>query len=346
MITQLEALEKQGEGIIFPFSEQLAEAHSAFAARMWPKKLRRRDPAFNRWKFRGLEQGPVDGLLLAVVDGLVIGQLGLIPVTLFVDGEQIPAQWACDLMVDQEIRRKGVGSILLATGMNRSMITLGSNPSSAADAAMSRLGFKPLRGPRSMFLPLEPTQAINLRLPARYQRLTPVLARCMVPWITFRTRKLRSKLRQYSVKVVPWREVAPLIQELEIVHPHIMHDSAFLEWRCSGKPGFSPELSALKLDTSAFAIFQATPGTFYIYEWFANTYQEAQALFSRIVKLAEEEKSKTIAVVANSEEEQRWLSAFGFFTSREAVKVIYYPDHPLHQFAYFHYCLYDSDGNL
>ena len=97
----------------------------------------------------------MSGFLLAVIDGRVVGQLGVIPVRLRVGDSETPAQWACDLMVEPALRRKGTGSLLFAAAMARDCVTLGSDPSPAADVTMARMGFQPLSSAWKMFLPLD-----------------------------------------------------------------------------------------------------------------------------------------------------------------------------------------------
>ena len=96
-----------------PYSEENAHLHRQFAERMWPQKRRRRLGEYQRWKFRGPTSGPVPGLLLATDGEKVVGQLGLIPVEIRAGDEVLSAQWACDLMVDSEWRRQGIGTMLL-----------------------------------------------------------------------------------------------------------------------------------------------------------------------------------------------------------------------------------------
>lgn len=346
MDNPVEMLVDQAKGIIFSYTEEYAAAHTTFAEKMWPQKKRRRDPAYNRWKFRGPASGTVDGLLVAVVNDQVVGQLGLIPVTLRIKGKDYPAQWACDLMVDHTFRRKGLGSLLLAAGMARPVITLGSNPNKAAYIVESRLGFKPMQGPRSMFLPLEPSQAVRFRLPAHLKRFAPWISKLVRPLIALRTKKMLSVSPNIPVDVVHWSQIKETISNQDIRAPHILHDTAFLEWRCQGITGFSPELTAITAGSRSFAVFQATPSYFYVYEWKTNSFLETQALFKRLTEVALAHASQTIMVLANLSQEHAWLDKLGFFTSRNPVQVIYFPDEPLRGFDTFHYCHYDSDGNV
>src|SRR5260370_18278785 len=101
---QMAALCQQAADVVVPYSEAYEQGHSNFAAKMWPTKRRRKDATYNRWKFRGAERGPVDGLLLAIDDGRGIGQLGLIPAIARIGGERYPCPCAFDLMVHVSVR--------------------------------------------------------------------------------------------------------------------------------------------------------------------------------------------------------------------------------------------------
>lgn len=346
MSSELDALLEQADGVVFPFSEEYEKAHVEFAEKMWPHKLRRRIPDYNRWKFRGGAHGPVDGFLLAVIDGQVVGQLGLIPVTLMAGEQRHPAQWACDLIVDPSVRRKGFGSLLLATGMARPMVTLGSDPSPLADAAMTRLGFWPVNGPWQMLLPLKPESEIEIRLPAGLKRFAPWLSTMAAPLIRFQTRKLRRSNHATAVRLGDWMEVAEFISSNDLQSPHILHDSAFLQWRGGGLAGFSPVLESVYSGPDAFAVFQSTPNQFYVYEWHARDFVNALLLFSSIYQLAKERDSHTIIAFANDNDERDWLGKLGFLKKFTPTKIIYYPDSPLSGYGNFHYDIYDSDGNL
>src|SRR5580765_5995818 len=129
--------------------------HEEFILKVWPAKRRRRVESYNRWKFRGPAKGNVDGLLLALKENKVVGQLGLLPVKLKNGSKIYNAQWACDLMVDPDYRNLGTGQILFETGLERDVITLGNNPSPRAEKLMLKIGFKPMDSGRNMVFPLK-----------------------------------------------------------------------------------------------------------------------------------------------------------------------------------------------
>lgn len=346
LINKRKDLLARAEGIIFPYSDQWVESHKAFAAKMWPNKLRRRDEAYNRWKFRGPLHGDVPGFLLAVLDGKVVGQLGLIPVKIWVDGREVNAQWACDLMVDNTIRQKGIGSLLLAVGMERNIITLGSNPSELADLSMTKLGFKSLQGPSSMILPLELSHFFEMVFKGKSKLLSSFFSLIFQPVWNLRL-KLLIRPGNNQVLEGGCDEVIPFVKAYQstIDKPHIIHDDAFLKWRTSVVIPANIQFYFTK--AGSYAICEPTSSNFYIYDWHIKVQGDGKAIFGRILELAMQAKSKMILAYANSNQERKLLRQRGFLKMRTPVKVIYYPPEVISEkINSFHYCIYDSDGNL
>ncbi|MGH9932296.1 MAG: GNAT family N-acetyltransferase [Pyrinomonadaceae bacterium] len=333
---------------IVPYSEDFAEAHCEFAARMWPNKRRRREGTYQRWKFRGPAQGPLDGLLLAVEDGIVLGQLGLIPAVLRVGKNSYPCQWACDLMVDSSLRRKGVGTLLLKAAMARPVVTLGSNPSPAADITMSRLGFKPLTGPRIMILPRQLNEVLAWVMPPSLKKAIPLVSIVGRPIAAFRSRALIKKAGTEVVTESTWEEILRLIEARQstIDSPHVLHDYQFMAWRCSGLDGYTAKLEAIQVD-GGFAVIGPAKHCYYVYEWGAGSKGDFLALFRAIYRRAARAKCQTIEVLAHGPQEEQWLREVRFIGMRTRFKVICYPPERLiPRYDKFYYCIYDSDGNL
>ena len=315
---------------------------------MWPNKRRRREEAYQRWKFRGPAQGPLDGLLLAVEDGSVLGQLGLIPAALRVGDSIYPCQWACDLMVDSSLRRKGVGSLLLKAAMARPVVTLGSNPSPAADITMSRLGFEPLTGPRIMILPRQLNEVLAWVMPHSLKKIIPLVSAVGRPLAAFRSRALIKKEGTETVTDSTWEEILPLIEARQstIDSPHVLHDRQFMEWRCSGLDGYTVKLEAIQVD-SGFAVIGPAKNNYYVYEWSAGSKGDLLALFRAIHRKAAIAKCQTIEVLAHGPGEEQWLREVGFIGMRTRFKVLcYFAERLIRKYDRFYYCIYDSDGNL
>lgn len=347
-MASIDELVERSKGIVFPYSEEYADAHRAFAQKMWPGKQRRCSADYNRWKFRGSQDGPVDGLLLAVVDGQVVGQLGLIPVELFDGEQQVPAQWACDLMVDASQRHKGLGSLLLAVGMSRERVTLGSEPSPAADAVMTRLGFRGVGGPTKMVLPLEASGVLQWVLPKSMRWIVPAAAYLTRPYLNLRIRKT-GKFKAGTSQAIDWMDLVPVVSKFQkkIITSHIVHDQAFLNWRIPGLNGFSAPLKVFGIEDS-FAVMGPGSSVYYLYDWGAASLSNLANLVDRAVQEAQTAGHGTVFTLANTVEEKDWLQILGFLPMRTPFKVIYY--HPnlyeKRELEGFHYSYYDSDGNL
>jgi hypothetical protein len=265
---------------IEPYSEIYVSEHQDFARKMWPDKQRRRVEEYNRWKFRGPLTGPVEGLLLALYDNHVVGQLGLIPVSLRNEQGIFPAQWACDLIVDLDYRRMGIASLLFSTGLSRDKITLGSNPSLGADITMSKLGFKPLIGPSQLVFPIDWSHVLSWKIPSWLHSFLPFLKHMISPFDRFRINKLRTT-NQSRVKPSEWRMVIPRVKRWQsrISTAQIIHDQDFLSWRCQGFSRYSPELKTSIISSHGYAVFEATSTNFFVYDWAASDYESVGDLF-------------------------------------------------------------------
>lgn len=333
---------------VAPYSEAHAEGQRSLARRMWPAKERRRDPAYLRWKFRGPATGEVPGLLVALDGDAVVGQLGLIPVDLAVDGEVRPAQWACDLMVDDRVRRGGTGTRLLRAGMEGERITLGSEPSPAADVAMARAGFRPIPGPTKMVLPIDASHVLEWKLRGRTRPLARPLGTLAAPWVAWRLRRLARARPGLEAEPRGWREVVARVERREaaVERPHVVHDAAFLGWRARGLPGFSPELSALVVEEDGYALWEAAGSNLYVHDWHAASPEGTAALFRVLLEGARAAGSQTVRAMAQDAGEVARLRDLGFLAQRRPVHLIHYPDAPLAGRRSFHYCIFDADGNL
>jgi hypothetical protein len=333
---------------VIPYSEEFSAAHREFATKMWPNKRRRREEEYQRWKFRGPAQGNVDGLLLAVAENRVVGQLGLIPCFLRFGNTVYPCQWVCDIIVDSSLRRGGVGTLMLKTAMARDMVTLGSNPSPSADITMTRAGFRPLNGPRVMVLPLKLDYVLGWVIPASLKKMIPVVSMVGQPVAAYRSRSLAKRNPTSSVASSGWEEILPLIDARQRAsgHPHVLHDRAFMQWRCSGLTGYTAPLETLRTD-NGFAVVGAANPSYSVYEWAAPNKEEFHALFRAIYAKAAVAGCEIVSAFANEAREEQWLREVGFMGMRTRVNVICYPPEKLiPEYDRFYYSIYDSDGNL
>jgi GNAT superfamily N-acetyltransferase len=101
-----------------------------------------RDPAFLRWQF-----GPTPGssadhhVIIALVDDRIRGCIGYIPIDLTVGGRQMRAAWAANWMVDQSVRRLGLGPLLVRDLVKRFEVTLALGGNSDAHDLLPRMGW-------------------------------------------------------------------------------------------------------------------------------------------------------------------------------------------------------------
>jgi hypothetical protein len=334
---------------IVPYSERYREAHQTFAMKMWPRTRRRHEEKYLRWKFRGPINGELEGLLLAVMNDTVAGQLGLIPVKIRVGSQNLNAQWACNLVVDPVARRKGIGSKLYKAATAGNKVSLGSNPTVASDAVATQVGFREIQGPRVMVLPVKLNHVLSWKVPDKMKFLIPFLSQIGRPIMAWRSRELRKSGRQNIIKRCSWHELVPLIEQRQklLSCPHVIHDLAFLQWRCSGLPGFAPKLYAFATDAEGYAIIEEGGPYLYVHDWFASNRIDFIALFQEIFKIACEAGSQTIQTLAQDGKETEMLLSAGFLAMRHRVKIICHPPETfIPTWDRFSYCLYDSDGNL
>jgi hypothetical protein len=236
--------------------------------------------------------------------------------------------------------------MLFAVAMNRGLVTLGSEPSPLADITMSRMGFKPLVGPHKMVLPLDVRGVIGWVLKDRLKPLTTFLSKAVQPLNDLKIKRLSNKPIK-GIRLADWQTVAPLVARYQatIKQPHILHDESYLAWRYSVP--FKADITTMISTQGGYAICEATPQNYYVYDWHAAHRQEAVSIFTSILQQAQQSGCKHILAYANHEKERKQLIHCGFFQMRTPIKVIYHTAEPiLNHSDSFHYCIYDSDGNL
>ena len=335
---------------IVEYDGTVAAAHAAFAQRNWPNKRRRREDRFNRWKFRGPEQGAVPGLLLARRGDEIVGQTGALPAEVRIGGERLACQWICDIMVDAALRGRGVGAALLEAAKARGLITLGSNASPSADASMRRNGFQLLAGPEIAVLPLDPAHVLGWKTPAALRGAIPIAAAALRPVARWRARRLyHANGSTHGVRVGTWNDAAPHVEaeQSRQPEPHIVHDAAFLRWRCGGLPGFVEPLTSLTMPDGSYAIVGPGAPLYYVYDWHAADRSAFLALFAAALQSALAARAATLQAYANLPIERAWLEEAGFIFLRRHTEILC---HPPERFLPAHprmrYSIFDSDGNL
>lgn len=277
----------------------------------------------------------------------VIGQLGLIPVKLKYEKEIYDAQWTCDLMVLPELRKSGIGRKLFTEALKRDVISIGNNPSPAADAVMHKLGFKPVRSGRTMIFPINSEHILKWALSGKYEFAVPLLNKFIQPYFSVKKNKLTKKKSDF--KICRWEDVAELIElnQKNIQRAHIVHDEKFLQWRATGFDRFSPRIDAAKTAAGSYLLYSPFKPFINIYEWHCKNTDELRMMVTFALDVALKTKSELIQLICNYTEEEKLLNSMGFVRARNIEKIIYYSEKKLLENAEnFYFTLYDSDLQL
>ncbi len=332
---------------VVDYDDRWADAHAAFARKAWPDKFRRREPAYQRWKFRGPERGPVPGLLLAVARDRVVGQLGLIPGRLWRDGEVDPVQWICDVMVDADARRLGIASRLYDAGFARPVVSLGAEPSPVSSLSFEAWGMSRSHVSGIYVLTLQAGPVVATRYP-RLRPASRILSAAAAPAVRVLNRRLDRAAASDRAEVCRWTDVVDLVARHEdgLTVAHAVHDEAFLTWRAQGLDGWVREVDAVRTDAGSYALLERDGSRVRVLQWHAtDAGEEALALFGRIAYVAGAYGADHVQAYATPLERGPLLAA-GFRARRSRVEVVCWPQHALGARDELAFTGYDSDFGL
>jgi len=331
---------------IVPYDREWEAAHTEFARRTFPGKARRADPTYQRWEYRAADSGPVDGLLLAVMEGRVVGQLGLLPGKAMVGGVPGPIQWTGNLMVERELRREGIASMLYDVGIARTAPTFGTDPSPAAAKTLASLGFDQHEASHAMVLTLQAGPVLATRYP-QLARVAPLVTLAGRPATRLLSRRLVAGRRSDRAQVCSWRDVVDDVAAAEaaMVEDHAIHDEEFLAWRCTGLDGWVREVEAVRTVAGSFALLDRAGPRMLVHQWHAVDEDEAAAVFGRALFIAEGYGFAYIQVHAGDDAERSMLTRLGFRARRHCVDLWAYPAGSVGT-GRFRVELYDTDSNL
>lgn len=225
---------------IVNYSPAFEEQHYSFATRMFGNRRKRRNPDYLYWKFRGKQGEELSSFKLALSDGKIVGQLGLIPCKLNLNGQIVESQWACDLVVDPDFRGKGVAKLLYQAAHDQKPITLGSDPSPAAEKSMIRAGYRKLKSSNKQFIP------IFLGLPLRMKGVNlKILDNVRNPFLKLYTKnKFKSDFKQLDIIKTDHQEIFQLQSENQIF---IERDDSFKKWRFCSFKDYYPDVKLYQL---------------------------------------------------------------------------------------------------
>jgi len=346
-------LSRMAEEIVVPYSEEHAQAHAEFAARNWPDNQLRRDPRYIRWKYRSAASGPIEGLLLAVRDNRVVGQLGLTPLVIRTNGTEHAVQWASDFRVEPAFRLQGIGPMLIAKAVSGELPFITDGPTVQSRPILQKLGLRELKGPQEMHLPMAPMRAasrfLNRTVVQKERRLVQAISFLAPMYLGWRTRRLRQPGEYCRVVKCRWQEVAGLVREAQRTNvvPHVVHDARFLNWRCTRLGEGLDGMHGLLTNRGGHLLFGKQRSQLYAFDWAASDWEECRALFSTVWNAGREMGVDSLTVLVNRRQEQEWLHRLGFFAAASPVEVYYYSHgNSLFPTAHLHFCHLDAHANL
>jgi GNAT superfamily N-acetyltransferase len=330
---------------IKPYGPANEELHKQFALKHWTKR-KRITPEYIYWKFRGVPGKELLSFILAIEEGQVIGQLGLVPCIVDISGKKVDAQWACDLMVDHDYRGKGIAKMLYEYACLIKPLTLGSDASPAATISMKRAGFISLIGPWKFFFPLWLGEITKLK---GYNSV--ILSRIRNPFIyLFQAwrflRKGKQKFRQKSISsYIDFVNKVSSEKKLKV-----FHDYSFTHWRYPAFKDYYKGVQMYADSSSSFFSFYTDKELLIVTEWSGKTRKAYLDIWSEILFLACCTRVLRIKILANSALETATLSFSGCLKFRTRTDIIYYTtEKELHdqlKNEYFYYTYLDSDENI
>lgn len=210
---------------IVPYGPEWEQAHVEFASQYFTPKRRKR-PEYIYWKFRGEPGKELPSFLLAVEDNKrVIGQFGVIPLEIYEDGKIIPAQGACDSMVDVNYRGKGIAQQFYNRFDTYNRLTFGTGFSVPSQKSLMRYGFKVVDGYQEYAIPVSIGKTLGMRFKAFNA----------ISWLRHPQLWLKSKFMnpRKDVKECDFEETVKIFEDYNKTLPgaHTNFDRKWLEWR-------------------------------------------------------------------------------------------------------------------
>lgn len=285
--------------------------------------------------------------MLAIDGKEVAGQIGLIPVKLKYRENIFDAQWACDLMVLPEKRKRGIAKKLFTEAIKRDVISIGNNPSPAADVVMKKIGFKAIPSGRTMIFPINSEHILKWALKGKYEFAVLSLNKIIQPYFNFKRKKIRDGKTDF--KKCRWESVSDLISadERGISAAHILHDKEFLEWRANGYDRFSKRIEAAVNDNESYLLYSPIKPYINIFQWNCKDPEDIKKMTSFILEEAIQSGSEMIQIISNNPGDEEILGAIGYVRARNSEQIIQYSEkRHIDDAEKFYFTLYDTDLHL
>lgn len=328
---------------IKPYVPDLEQKHIDFASKYWTKS-RRKIPEYIYWKFRGNQGKPLPSFILAIENEKVIGQLGVIPVAINVEGETYKTQWACDLMVDNAYRGAGVAKLLYDFAHQQKTITLGSDPSPAASKSMKKAGYKFMRGPYKFLFSLTLGGILSLKR-IDLKRLNNVPNFFAYFFILY------GKIRKQRFNLIDKSEYVKLNNPNErIGFVSTIHDEDFINWRYEKFKNYYKGIDTYSNKKGDSFSGYLADSTYFLTDFKIKNWFIFFDIISQIIIAYKPQNLKTIRFAVNEEKRFDALWFFGFIKFRTRGEVIYYTENKelseKLKTKKFYYTYSDSDENI
>jgi len=284
-------------------------------------------------------------MLLAIAEGEVIGQLGLIPCKITLQGEVFDAHWACDLMLNENFRGKGIAKKLYSEALNM-RILLASDVSPSAAVSMARFGFNEMIGPHKLFYPFKLKSITDKKL----KWATSIIGSWPNPFNFFSIVK-RSGFELDNYKVP--------IQQIDLnfvktkYNPevgYVIHDH--YNWRVGAFKDYQKEGEVFQLKDNFLAITRYSKTTGFIVEFIYKDFEIAKRVLIALVQRMKEMGLEELKFVTHDPAILSFLKKIGFIKKRTRVDTIYVgKDENFNSYVkpgvtLFDYTMIDCDENI
>lgn len=319
------------------YSEEFEEKHISFAKKYWTKR-RRFTPEYIYWKFRGKDKEELKSFILAFDGDEVVGQFGLIPCKLGIKGQFYEAQWACDLMVDDRYRGKGVAEKLYEFAHQNCLITLGSDPSPAAEKSMLRKGYKCISGPRKFVFPIKIGEIFKLK-----GFNFKILNHLYNPFYLLIKLGFHKKFN-----LINPIEYSLLKRQLAKKTIYCFHDDNFIDWRFNSFKDYYSGVECYKYDESNFFSGYYADGFYFITEFYCSSISKFLSMTSFVC--SKYENLLRIKFVSNEAKISKIIPFLGFVRFSTLTNIVLFSlnnkimDEIKGEKMY--YTLLDSDENI
>jgi GNAT superfamily N-acetyltransferase len=321
------------------YSKEFEKAHIDFAKKYWTKK-RRLTPEYIYWKFRGSSNDTLTSFILAFDNNKVVGQFGLIPCKVIIDKKVYEAQWACDLMVDTDYRGKGIAEKLYDFAHKNKIITLGSDPSPAAEKSMIKNGYISLNGPRKFVFPFYIGEVFKLK-----HINNALLNKIPNPFLVF---FFFFKNKDYTI--IQSDEFKKLRIHKNENQIYCQHDISFYNWRFSEFKDYYKGIICFKKNDKNYFTGYFNGGIFYLTDFKVSSLLGFFKLIGFIYKEYSSLKIKRIKFVSMYSKINSIISFLGFIRFSTITKIILFTKSlDIKEYSSnksFYYTLHDSDENI